>query len=110
MVSRILSMLRLRNQRRHKRFNVDLPFIIIKSDAYPQGVRYQAADWSLGGFKLEQCGEKVKEGDILQGDIQFLSGPRGSFIANVAHIHSEGTFGARFLEIIPAEFLFPVKE
>lgn len=110
MMSRILSTLRLRNQRRHERFNIDLPLIILKTRAYPQGIRYQAADWSKGGFRLERCGESVRAGDSLRGDIQFLSGPRGSFVARVVRADSAGSIGAEFTDLVPEEFLFPVRD
>ncbi len=109
LLSRILTPLRLRDRRRHKRFDIDLLFIIVKRGDYPQGVRYQATDWSTGGFKLENHRENLKMGDTLKGEIQFLSGPRGSFVAKVVHVDPGGSIGLQFIELFPPEFLFPVK-
>ena len=107
-LSRMLTRLWGRDRRRDKRFDVDLPFIIVKGGDYPQGVRYQAKDWSTGGFKLANPRETIEVGDTLKGEILFLSGPRGSFVAKVVHIDPDGSIGAQFIEVSPPEFLFPV--
>ena len=108
-LSRMFTGLWGRDRRRDKRFDFDLPFIIVKGGDHPHGVRYQAKDWSTGGFKLANHREDLKMGDTLKGEIQFLSGPRGSFVAKVVHVDPSGSIGLQFIELFPSEFLFPVK-
>ena len=108
LLSRILTLLGARDRRRHKRFNFPLPLIIVKIDH--KIVRYKAEDWSASGFKLANYPEKLKVGDTLKGEIQFASGPQGTFVAKVAHILPDGSIGTQFIELSPPEFLFPVKE
>jgi hypothetical protein len=108
-LSELLTRLRVRNRRRDKRFDVDLPYIILVNDDHPNGVHYRAEDWSVGGFRLTNYRERVKLNDTLIGKIQFPSGPQGTFVAKVSYILSDDSIGAEFIELSPPEFLFPVK-
>ncbi len=102
-LSGLLARLRVRDRRKDKRFDADLPLIIL------DGVNCRAKNWSVGGFRLTNYREGVKLNDTLVGKIQFPSGPQGTFVAKVANTLPDNSIGAQFIELSPPEFLFPVK-
>ncbi len=102
-LSGLLARLRVRDRRKDKRFDTDLPLIIL------DGVNYRAKNWSVGGFRLTNYRKTVNLNDTLKGMIQFPSGPRGTFVAKVANTLPDNSIGAQFIELSPPEFLFPVK-
>ncbi len=108
LLSRIRTVLGTEDRRKHERFNVPVPLVIVKSGK--RGVRYKVEDWSVDGFKLASYHKEAKVDDILEGRIEFANGPQGTFVARVVHTCPDGSIGIQFKELIPPEFLFPVKE
>lgn len=95
----VIKRLHAAERRRFQR--IELPRIRLRID----GKRYDAIDWSLGGFKVGRCHLSLASGENVAGRIQLEHGPSGEFVAEVVGVREDGEVAFRLLEITPSVFL-----
>ncbi len=83
----------LRDHQRHR-----VPKLMVRFN----GSRYKTDDWSLGGFKIDNCNKTLEPLEQISGEISMpIDGSKGLFTAEVIWTDDDGAAGLRFLAISP---------
>ncbi len=66
------------------------------------GNRYRTRDWSLSGFRIEDCHTPLKPGDRIVGRLRLPGGAgQGEFVAEVVWQSPAGEVGVMLKELPP---------
>jgi hypothetical protein len=83
-----------REARRDRRYPLPTLFLTIAD------IEHASANWSLGGFMIQDFQGPIAVGAVLHGTMRFDGSPRALFRAEVVRVGpGEGEFGARFREL-----------
>ena len=89
----------MQERRQHTRYKEPALFVWIDRQ------RYRTADWSLGGFRLNEFHGELAPRQKVSGRIAPGRFRRsGGFVAQVVRVSKEHGIGFRFLEISPSMF------